>query len=121
MKNFIDYFSHIFLGFKDYFTTVKYFNKPEFKTKGYNLHFYYSLVIGLVVMFGMFWFTPIEDISLASQIVIGGFIGWGMNFFKEWLWVVRYGVQPDFKDIYFGSYGVIVSTLLIALLWFILY
>jgi len=104
-------------GIKDYFTSVKYFFKPEFKTKSYNLHFYYSILIGLVLMFGMFWLTPLSTVGILPQCIFGAFIAFGFNYVKEWIWKALYNIEPDFRDIYFGSYGGIVATLLIKTLW----
>jgi hypothetical protein len=102
---------------KKYITDLQFFLKPEFKTQAYNLHFYYSIVIGLVIMNFAFWQMELLTTPFWFHLVLGGFCLYFVNFVKEWYWGLVYKVPADFTDINFGSYGGVVAALLTSLLW----
>ena len=97
-------------GVKNYIRAVQYFFTPHYKSRSYNLHFYYSIVIAIpVVLFGLYYINLI-DTPLWFHFVFGGATLFAVNFLREWYRGLMFKIGEDFNDIYFGSYGGIVGA-----------
>lgn len=104
-------------GVKRYFTDLKYFNKPEFISKSYNLHFYCSILIGIpIVLIGLIY-MGLDETPFWFHMILGGFILFGINFVVEWVKSKFFGIERDFTDINFGSYGGLISSFFAKLIY----
>jgi hypothetical protein len=101
----------------NYFTSVKYFFRPEYKAQSYDLHFYYSILVGIPCGFFAFHFMQLNDTPLLFKLFLGGFFLFGVNFVREWYRVYKFGIKEDFVDVHFGSYGGIVAALIVELIY----
>jgi len=100
-----------------YFTSVKYFFKPEYKAQSYDLHFYYSILVGIPCLFFAFHFMDLNSTPLLFKMFLGGFFLYCVNFYREWHRALFHGIKEDFVDMYFGSYGGIVAALIVELIY----
>ena len=100
-----------------YFTSVKYFFKKEYKSQSYDLHFYYSILIGIPCLFFAFYFMDLNNTPLLFKMFLGGFLLYCVNFAREWYRGLMYKIKEDYVDMYFGSYGGIVASLIVELIY----
>lgn len=117
MKKIFDFFVIVFKGILMYFTSVKYFFKPEFIAKSYDRHLYLSYIINIFVMIAMFEFTTLRDTPFYFHVVVGGALMLGLNFVKEWVWQAFFKIEHDFLDMFFGSYGGLLSSTLVSIFY----
>jgi len=104
-------------GIIQYFTDIKYFFKPEFKTERYYLHFFLSLAIALPIIAGLLFMSHLETTPLLYQIFIGAFITYGINWHRENKKMdPEKGVPFSQTDVNFGSYGGAIAPLIIKLI-----
>lgn len=104
-----------------YFACVKFFFKPEFRTKSYNLHFLFSFTLGFVVMLFLFETTPLIETPFWFHIVVGAGLMFTLNFAKEWVWDALFQIEHDMIDVFFGSYGGILSGIASSIVYPILF
>lgn len=118
-------FKDILGFFLAFITSTKYFFKKEFITELYYKHFGYSLVLTLPCIYLLMMFAYLKDTPLLFQCFIGGGGAFTVNWVRELIkennaqkegWKYHF----DYVDIYFGTYGGIVATIIIYLLLIIL-
>ena len=108
----------VITGILNYVTSVVYFFTEEYKTKSYNLHFYWSIPIAFVIVLFALCFMNMNETPFWFHLVVGGFLLYGINFVREWYKGKFKGINADFVDIYFGSYGGIVGAAIASIIYF---
>lgn len=108
----------IIKNIKNYFVSTKYFLKKEFITELYYKHFLYSMVLALLPLYILTNYFHLGTTPFLFQCFIGGFCCFIVNGIREAIKEnqakkIKHIYPFDWIDIYFGSYGGIIATVII--------
>ena len=104
-------------GIINYFTDLRFIRTPEFKTKAYNKHLFWSLVLTIPSMFLLFLLTDLETTQILWQVFVAGFGAYSVNFVREWVRGKFFGSEWDNVDINMGSYGGVLGGIISVIIY----
>jgi hypothetical protein len=110
-------FKDVLNGIINFITSLKLIISKEFYTKMYDKHLMYSYMINKIILFIFTYFNIFKGVDLGYKIFILGLIAFIYNWLREVYLEYDFKKQNkhypfDWKDIYFGSYGGMLSILI---------
>ena len=105
---------------KTYITGFRYFFHKDFIEENYIKHFLYSVLIGILLLFPLCLLESFRETQLIFKIIFGGILLYAINWIREDNKRRKYKAPFSQLDINFGSYGGIISAILIqTILWLV--
>jgi hypothetical protein len=105
---------------KTYITGFRYFFHKDFIEENYIKHFLYSVLIGILLLSPLCLLESFRETQLIFKIIFSGTLLYAINWIREDNKRRKYKAPFSQLDINFGSYGGIISAILIqTILWLV--
>ena len=103
---------------KIYITGFRYFFHKDFIKENYYKHFLYSILIGFLLLSPLCLLESFRETQLIFKTILGGILLYAINWIREDNKRIKYKAPFSQLDVNFGSYGGIISAILIqTILW----